>query len=127
MESLTVELLVDDFDKTIQWYQSTLDFKIVSISPDSTNPTFARLKKGSVEIMFYHRSEFALEIPTFEDIRIGGSMALYLVVDDIQSIWDIVQDKTKVIQPLHPTNYGSKEFTILDCNGYHLMFGERSA
>lgn len=127
MHSLTPELLVDDLPKTISWYQSILGFEIISISPDSTNPTFARLKKGGVEIMFYHRTEFALEIPSFTDTRIGGSIALYLTVDDIQSIWDMIQDKAKVIQPLHNTDYGSREFTILDCNGYHLMFGERSA
>ncbi len=126
MQSLIPELLVDDLPRTVAWYQSVLGFATLIISPDSTKPTFARLKKGSVEIMFYRRSEFALEIPSFKDIRLGGSLALYLTVDDIQSIWDMIQAKAEVIQPLHSTTYGSKEFTILDCNGYHLMFGERT-
>lgn len=126
MNSLIPELLVDDLVTTIEWYRSILGFKSITTVPDSTSPTFARLKKEKVELMFYHRSEFKREIPSFASARVGGSFVLYLEVEDIETTWDNVKDKAEVVQSLHQTDYGTQEFTILDCNGYHLMFGGKS-
>lgn len=125
MLSLTPELLVEDIQKTIDWYKTTLDFEVIFTSPDSDTPTFARIKRGSVEIMFYQRAEFAKEISTFSTTPLGGSFVLYLEVTDIMMKWAKIKDLVTIIQPLHQTTYGSQEFTIQDYNGYHLMFGER--
>lgn len=126
MLSLTPELLVEDVQKTLDWYQTTLGFETIIISPTTATPTFARIKRGSAEIMLYRRSEFAKEIQTFSTTPIGGSFALYLEVSEINSLWDKVKNQAKVVQPLHATDYGSSEFTIQDCNGYHLIFGKRN-
>ncbi len=126
MLSLTPELLVEDLPKTLAWYKTTLGFEVVFISPESSAPTFARIKRGNVEIMLFSRHDFAKEIPELSKVKMGGSLVLYLEVDDIRSEWGRVKDMVKVVQSLHSTNYDSQEFTIQDCNGYHLMFGERS-
>ena len=126
MLSLTPELLVEDIQQTIDWYVQTLNFEVMFISPETGTPTFARLKRGRVEIMLFHRAAFAAEIPNFASIPLGGSLVLYLEVKDIQAEWSKLKDQVTVIQPLHATAYGSQEFTIQDCNGYHLMFGERN-
>jgi uncharacterized glyoxalase superfamily protein PhnB len=125
MLSITPELLVDNLPKTLDWYKSVLGFETIFISPESGVPTFARIKLGSAEIMLFTRSDFGKEIPAFSTAPMGGSFVLYLEVEDIKTIWSRVKDKTIVIQPLHQTTYGSEEFSIQDCNGYHLMFGER--
>ena len=126
MLSLTPELLVEDIQKTIDWYKTTLDFEVIFSSPDTGIPTFARIKRGSVEIMFYQRVEFAKEISTFSTTHLGGSFVLYLEVTDIMMEWAKIKNLVTIIQPLHKTTYGSQEFTIQDYNGYHLMLGERS-
>ena len=121
--TLTPELLVDDLAATISWYRDLLGFKEVTISPEQGTPVFARIKRGQAEIMLFRRSEFSQEIKAFQDIMVGGSFVLYITVEDIYSTWGTVKDKATVVQPLHSTDYGSTEFTIEDCNGYHLMFG----
>lgn len=126
MLSLTPELLVEDVQTAVDWYQTTLGFVVMFVTPETGSPTFARIKSGLVEIMLFRRAEFAHEISSFATQPIGGSFALYLEVTAINPLWDKVKDQTKVVQPLHTTDYGSSEFTIQDCNGYHLMFGQRN-
>lgn len=126
MLSLTPELLVENIQKTIEWYQATLGFEAMFISPETGTPTFARIKRGSVEIMLYRRAEFAKEVSTFSTTPMGGSFVLYLELDNIKGEWVKIKDAVTIIQPLHQTTYGSQEFTIQDYNGYHLMFGERA-
>ena len=125
MLSLTPELLVEDLKKTIDWYSNNLGFEVLFVSPESGTPTFARVKKGNVEMMFYRRAEFADEIPSFKTMPTGGSFVLYLEVDDISSLWEELKTRATVVQSIHATDYGSQEFTIQDNSGYHLMFGER--
>ena len=126
MLSLIPELLVENLPKTLDWYKTTLGFEEILISPESDTPTFARIKRGSVEIMLFMRHDFAKEIAAFSTVPVGGSFVLYLEIGDIKSEWIKIKDNATVVQPLHKTSYGSEEFTILDCNGYHLMFGERN-
>lgn len=126
MLSLTPELLVENLTITLDWYKSVLGFETMFVSPESGDPNFSRIKKGGVEIMLYERKEFAKDITSFASAQVGGSFVLYLEVDNIQEEWSKLKDTATVIQPLHKTPYGSEEFTIQDCNGYHLMFGERS-
>ncbi len=127
MLSLTPELLVEDIQSTLTWYRDILGFETLFISPESGMPSFARIKRGGVEIMLFRRAEFSAEIPTFSSTPMGGSIVLYLEVKNIQSEWSKLDGKAKIIQPLHSTTYGSEEFTIQDCNGYHLMFGQRNS
>jgi len=126
MLSLTLELLVEDVSITLDWYRQVLGFETLFMSPEVSTPTFARIKRGTAEIMLFRRAEFAREIPSFTTPPIGGTFVLYFEVNDIHKLWDSVQTYASIIQPLHATDYGSTEFTIQDCNGYHLMFGERN-
>ena len=125
MLSLTPELLVEDIHQSINWYQTNLGFEVLFVSPESGTPTFARIKKGVAEIMLFRRAEFTHEIPAFQSASMGGTFVLYLEVKDIQNLWNQFKNQATVIQPLHPTDYGTQEFTIQDCNCYHLIFGQR--
>jgi len=126
MLSLTPELLVEDIQQTVDWYTKILGFEVLFLSPEAGTPTFARIKQESVEIMLFRRTEFSHEIPSFATQSIGGSFVLYLELSDVKALWDRIKDQVQVTQPLHVTDYGSTEFTIQDCNGYHLMFGQRN-
>ncbi|MFH2085232.1 MAG: VOC family protein [bacterium] len=126
MLSLTPELLVEDIQKTLDWYQTTLGFEVMFVSPETGTPTFTRIKKEGTKIMFFRRAEFSSEILTFSFAPMGGSFVLYLEVKDIKKIWLEIQDKVTIVQPPQIKDYGSQEFTIQDFNGYHLMFGQRS-
>jgi len=123
LTGITTELMVDDMEKSIDFYKHTLGFKII-LSEPKTNPFFVILQNGKVKLMLYQRKQFAEEIPSFEKLPVGGSIALYIGVEDIASFFDKIKRKVKIIQPLHKTDYGSTEFSCEDCNGYLLMFHE---
>lgn len=122
-KKITTELMVLDMDRTIDFYQNLLGFK-VTVSVPEEKPFFAILKNDSVELMLYTKSEFKKEIPKFGKMDVGGSIALYIGVDDIKSIYKDLKNKVKIIQELHTTDYGTKEFSFEDINGYVLMLNE---
>lgn len=121
MKTATLELMVDNMKETIEFYTQILGFEI-STEVSESNPFFAIVKNGDIEIMFYSRKEFSNEIPKFKDMVIGGTFALYIGVEDIQKVYNSIKDKVTIIQQLHKTDYGSLEFSIEDINGYILMF-----
>ena len=121
---ITTELMVDDIQKTIDFYKDILGFKI-TISVPEENPFFVVINNGPVDLMLYQRDQFSEEIPKFKDILIGGSIALYMNVENIESLFEVLKEKVKIIQELHETNYGTKEFSFEDCNGYVLMIAQK--
>jgi len=123
MKKAVLEIMVDNMEKNIHWYTNILGFEKKIVTPE-INPIFVSLSNGGVEIMLYKREEFSQEIPKFKDIKIGGSFALYITVENIQTLYDSVKDHEKIIQELHTTDYGSVEFSLEDPNGYVLMFSQ---
>lgn len=122
---LTPELMVESVIQTLPFYTDILGFKTVMAAPEK-DPFFVILANGPVEVMLYQREQFAAEIPQFDEMKLGGTVALYISVKDISVFYTKVKDKVKIIQPLHTTDYGSVEFSISDPNGYVLMFNERT-
>lgn len=123
MKKAVLELMVDDMERSIQWYTDVLGFK-KNIATPEINPVFVSLSNENVDIMLYSRQEFSKEIPKFKEINLGGSFVLYISVENIQSLYNSIKEKAKIIQELHKTDYGSEEFSLEDPNGYVLMFGE---
>lgn len=112
--SLIPTLEVENMDKTIAFYESFLDFKCMS--RDANNWAF--LKKDDVEIMLSSRFyEDKFPKPVFT----GG---LYIYVDDIDVIWQILKDRVDICYPIENFEYGMREFAIFDNNGYRLQFGQ---
>jgi len=120
IKKITIELMVDDMKKTIDFYQEILGFQ-VTVSVPEENPFFVIINHESIELMLYQRDQFGKEIPKFKKMSVGGSIALYLEVENIKSLFDCMKGKVKIIQTIHETDYGSTEFSFEDCNGYVLM------
>ena len=64
------------------------------------------------------------DIPQFNGMAIGGSLTLYIEVEDIKGLYATLADKTTIVKDMHTTFYGMREFYIRDCNGYILGFAE---
>ncbi len=123
LQSITTELMVDDIDESMAFYIHILGFSCILAEPKE-KPFFVILKNGPVELMLYQREQFSEEIPAFETPPVGGTIALYIGVENISSFYSDIKDKVKIIQKMHKTNYGTLEFSCEDCNGYVLMFNE---
>jgi hypothetical protein len=81
------------------------------------------MKSGDVEIMFQTESSLIEDIPAFKRVAIGGSLTFFIQMEGIEELYRRVEGKV-IVQKMHSTFYGTREFTMSDCNGYLLAFAE---
>jgi len=102
---------------TAQWYAS-IGFTIRDIARESDEgeEIWALLRLGESTIM----------------LSAGGNPSdaprrefdLYIYVDDIDATRQRLDGKIDIVEDLHETFYGMREFIIRDCNGFWITFGQ---
>jgi lactoylglutathione lyase len=124
LKSLTPNLMVPDVNQTIDFYREHLGFELNMSVPETGRFDWASIKAGDVEIMLQAESSLAGEIPALKDADIGGSLTLFIQMEGIQALYERVKGRVTIVQEMHTTFYGTREFAIQDLNGYMLAFAE---
>ena len=124
MLELVPTLIVDDMLATIAFYCDVLEFELVEAQPPK-EPWWARLRCGGVEIMLQMRSSLLEEYPFYRDVPLGGTFDLYIEMDHVDEYYERVKARITPYFALADEPYGMREFTVRDCNGYVVAFGER--
>ena len=126
---LTPNLMVDDVAETMAWYEAVLGAEeLARMPPESDEPEWGQVEFGDVWLMFQARDSLEDEIPALEGSEIGGSLTMYVDTDDSREVHERASEAgATVVQALHETDYGRREFAIEDPNGYVLAFGEQVA
>lgn len=127
MKFVTPELVVEDVNATVAFYRDVLGFESVITVPEEGVLDWALLKKGSVQLMIEAKRSIIKELPAFKDVQIGGSLILYIDVDEVQKFYEQIKQHVEVVREPHGTFYGAREFAIRDINSYVLLFAERRA
>lgn len=133
LKKLTANMMVDDVQKTLKFYQENLHFSFVMGVPQDKKEVivendlkrelvYALVKYDSIEIMFQVKESLSIDIPYFANRPIGASVSFYFEVDDVNSLYEKLKDKVKIEKDIYTTWYGMREFYITDCNGYILGF-----
>ncbi|MGC4038526.1 MAG: VOC family protein [Chitinophagaceae bacterium] len=124
LERLSPILWTKDLAASIQFYTDILGFRA-----QSNFPNFASLQKGSVEIMLVLPVEEPEDCkdpdnqePFFVKPKLTGS--IYITVSGVDDLWVTVKDKAVIESSIADREYGMRDFSILDNNGYELVFGE---
>ena len=125
LKKLTPNLMVEDVNETVQFYQEVLDFELVMTVPENGQFDWAMMKRRDVALMFQARASLTKEIPALEGIKIGGSLTFYIDMEGLNEFYARIKSKVRIVQDLHSTFYGTQEFSIQDCNGFILAFAER--
>lgn len=111
--------------KSAEYYRDVLGFSLDPVDGvfqpalDEPDGVYAIVKKGDFWIHFQIRRDVdaCRDRPVFE-------RDVYLMVDNIGDEYSaLIQRGAKVVQPIHDTPYGLREFTIEDLNGFRLSFG----
>ena len=114
-------LWTKDLESTIRFYRDILGF-----TARSNFPNFVSLHKGEVNIMFIVPQEPEECGPNGEEFfhlpLLTGS--LFIQMTDVDEYWSLVRDKVKVKTSLADREYFMRDFSILDNNGYELVFGQ---
>ncbi len=124
LKRLTPNLMVKDVNRTIAFYKELLGFELNQTVPETGQFEWASMKCGEVEIMFQAESSLAQDIPALKEMDIGGSLTFYIQMAGIEELYGKVRDNVAIVQDMHTTFYGTRQFTIRDCNGYLLAFAE---
>jgi len=124
LKHLSPILWTKDLAASIQFYTNILGFRA-----QSNFPNFASLQKGNVEIMLVLPVEEPedCEDPDnkeqfFEKPTLTGS--IYITVTGVDDIWSSVKDRVIIESSIADREYGMRDFSIRDNNGYELVFGE---
>lgn len=125
LKKITPNLMVKDVNKTIEFYTDVLDFKLVMTVPTEGQFDFAILQSGGIEVMLQSAESLTGEISSLKDRDIGGTFTLYIETEGVETLHEKIKDKVTIVQDIHDTFYGTKEFAIEDINGYILAFAER--
>lgn len=125
LESLTPNIMVENVNATIKFYEEFLGFKKVMSVPEEGDFAWAMIARDGVSLMLQQRASIVSEYPKFAEQPVGGTLIFYIAVKGIDGVYtSLLKLPITIYIELHQTFYGRKEFTIMDCNGYLLTFAE---
>ncbi len=104
--SLTLLLRCNNLEETRNFYRSVLGFNVGDTSDALT------VEKHGGKLIF-----------TGQDLwqsQPACSGTIYFTAPDADAFYASIKDTATVVWPIQDTPYGSREFGIKDCNGYHL-------
>lgn len=109
---------VPDVHSTVEWY-AAIGFVVSGINEEDGEMDWALLSFGDSEIMFSEGGRVST------DFR--RDMDLYVYVDNIDDLHKQLKDRVEVVESLHETFYGMREFIIRDLNRFWITFGQAAA
>jgi catechol 2,3-dioxygenase-like lactoylglutathione lyase family enzyme len=122
LHKLSPILWTKDIHQTISFYEDVLGFKAKSNFPD-----FASLTRDQAEIMFVvpqadEDNKNEKDNNFFPKAILTGSIFIY--IEEVDLLWASVKDKATIKTSLANRAYFMRDFSILDNNGYELVFGQ---
>jgi catechol 2,3-dioxygenase-like lactoylglutathione lyase family enzyme len=127
LKKLTPNLVVADVSRSIAFYRDVLGFSLEQTVPDIAPFVFASVTSGTVEIFLNAPAPAHEEYPAFKDRPIGGTLTLFMEVENIRVSYDELKDRVQVVMPLETKWYGVTEFAFLDPDGYIITFAQPGA
>jgi catechol 2,3-dioxygenase-like lactoylglutathione lyase family enzyme len=124
LKNLSPILWTKNLEETISFYENVLGF-----TSKSNFPNFVSLTKDDVEIMFIVPQD---EPEDCKDPKIKEEFfpkpvltgSLFIVTNHVDELWIKVRDRVTVKTALADREYYMRDFSILDNNGYELVFGQ---
>jgi uncharacterized glyoxalase superfamily protein PhnB len=106
---------VPDVRAIAEWYES-IGFEIRRTNEPDGEMDWAALAFGSTEVMFSEGGQASSAHRREVD--------LYVQTEDVQALYERLKDRVEIVEPLHDTFYGMREFIIRDPNRFWITFGQ---
>jgi len=107
---------VPDVRATVDWYQSIGFTVINTYGDDNDGLSFAIMSFGKDEVVFNEGGKLSTS-----DRR---EVDLYISTNTVDNLYQTLRDRMDVVEALHDTFYGMREFTIRDLNRFWITFGQ---
>jgi uncharacterized glyoxalase superfamily protein PhnB len=125
LTKLTPNLIVADVSRSIAFYRDVLGFSLETTVPDAAPYVFAIVQSGPVEIFLNAPEPAVAEYPAFKDRPIGGTLTLFIQVDDVRGAHEALKNRVEIVMPLEKKWYGPTEFAFTDPDGYVITFAQQ--
>ena len=125
LKKLTPNLIVGDVSRSIAFYRDVLGFTLDQTVPDAVPFVFAIVKSGDVQIYLNAPGPAHDEYPALKGRPLGGTLTLFIEVENISASYDQLKELVQVVMPLETKWYGVTEFAFLDPDGYVITYAER--
>ncbi len=107
---------VPDVRATVDWYRSIGFCVTNTYDNDEGGLSFGMVSWGTSGVMFNEggkpSSSFRREVD------------LYVYTDEVDALYLRLKDRVEIVEDLHDTFYGMREFTIRDLNRFWITFGQ---
>lgn len=123
--SVTPNLLVRDIDQSLAFYRDVLGFTVKQTVPDAQPFVFVWLERDGVPTFLNDRNAIAHDFPEAPRLAPGGTATLFFVVTAVDSLYERVGSRARIIMPIKTQFYGMREFAVADPDGHILTFAER--
>lgn len=117
-----VELMTEDVQATVDFYQNLLDFQMVASDIEDGKMYWAELQLGTFRLSLKEEKKHKAEAPFLANTPIGGSVVLCFQVNDIHECYTRLAAKCQTLNHPHITPCGAIDFSMKDINGYVLTF-----
>jgi uncharacterized glyoxalase superfamily protein PhnB len=107
---------VPDVKATVDWYKSIGFTVLDTYSDGGEGLSFGILSFGESQVMFSSGGQ-----PSASRRR---EVDLYVYYDDVDELYKHIKDRVDVVEGLHNTFYGMREFIIRDINRFWMTFGQ---
>jgi hypothetical protein len=115
IERVVPMIHVPDVRATAEWYRD-IGFTVTGTHEDDGEMTWASLSLGTTEIMLDTGGR-----PSAEHRR---EVDLYVTTGAVADVYERLKDRVEVVEDLHDTEYGMREFIIRDVNRFWITFGQ---
>ena len=121
--SVAPYFIVDDVVTTANYYRDTLGFRFMRFWGEP--PCFTIVTRNGAAIMLSQPEHAGSMRPNSTVDPEQTIWDGYIWIDNADALYDEFQQKgVTVTQPICDQPYGCRDFTIRDCNGYTLGFGQ---
>lgn len=125
LKSLTPNLIVANVERSIAFYRDVLGFTVAATVPEESPFVFAIVQSGPVRIFLNAPEPAVAEYPAFKDRPIGGTLTLFIDVENIRQVHDDLRGTVAIVMPLEHKWYGVTEFAFADPDGYLITYAEQ--
>jgi uncharacterized glyoxalase superfamily protein PhnB len=124
LKKLTPNLIVADVERSLAFYRDVLGFTLITTVPDAAPYVFAILQSGDVGVYLNAPGPALKEYPALKGRPLGGTLTLFIDVDDVRGSYEALRDRVEIVMPLEKKWYGPTEFAFVDPDGYVITFAE---
>lgn len=134
--SLVPNLMVEDVRRSAEFWCGKLGFEprmSVDASkgfhhglPAEGEIVYAQFVSGTVEVMVQRRDSIGEELPGFAQRPTGGGFTLYVQVDDLDAMFERLENELTTVKDLHTTFYGMREWYVSDPDGVVVCLAQQA-